>query len=450
MFKILKTAHESQLSDNKQAGKILLIDSFKSGEAAKSRLDEILKEKGNTISTEEYWIEEYTQVKNGDGLVDIEGLDYDFVDDFYFGRAIVRKGKNIGIIDEEFKEILARDEYSSIERYEYREIFDEPAAIIHYNEDNYRCYCDLNGNFIIRVGAGLNYGWQKNHLCRIPSDGIFIAYHTDSKWALVRLGPDSYGYDSYTDNYSNFGMYTFYDTEKKRFMLYGGLPGPEGTGEWSDNPYSAYSPFYGDVAIIERDGKHGLINSDEQILVEPKYAYINSFSDGLAAFQTTTKTKYIKDKNGKVQVITVSEGGKWGFVNKAGAEVIPAQYDTVSRFYDGYAAVKIGEKWGFINKKGELVIPLKYDSFEGIYLGGVAIVKEKGKYGLLSANLREDTGTIYSSIEFYSFTGNDRFDEPCFKVYVGDYYEKGYGLMEYDDEFYIIYKEGHFYKKQDI
>lgn len=446
MFRILKSI------EGVSSEKITIIDSFKTKAKAQNRLDEILEgSKYLSVSgvDEKYWIEEYTSVKNGERIVDIGDLDYDFVDDFYYGRAIVRDGDSIGIINEEFQEILECDKYSSIGHYKFSEEFDEPVAIVHYNEDNHVCLIDLDGNFIVKAGANLFYGWQKGHFCRIPSKGIFIAYCSDSKWVLIKLYPDRPNYDPYIGEFhSEPGQYTFYDTERRRFMIYGGNPGPEGTAEFSDYPYAATGPFSGDVAIIERNNRRGLINSDEMILVEPKYECIQQFSEGLAAFKTVTENKIIRDPIGKIKTVTLPGGGKWGFINKLGKEVIPAKFDDASRFYSGNAAVKIGQKWGFINSKGELIISPMYDSFIGIFVGGVSIVTLNGKYGLLSANLKEQTGTIYSYIEFDCFHGNDRFDEPCFRAFVGGYFD-GYGVPDYDELFYIVYKGGLFHMTRE-
>ena len=52
----------------------------------------------------------------------------------------------------------------------------------------------------------------------------------------------------------------------------------------------------------------------------------------------------------------VNQGGRWGFINKKGKEVIELKYDAVSRFVDGYATVKMGKTFGLIDTDGNLVI----------------------------------------------------------------------------------------------
>ena len=49
----------------------------------------------------------------------------------------------------------------------------------------------------------------------------------------------------------------------------------------------------------------------------------------------------------------IFKDGKYGFMNKAGYEVIPCQYDEVLDFHDGFARVKKNNQWLFIDKNGQ-------------------------------------------------------------------------------------------------
>ena len=80
-------------------------------------------------------------------------------------------------------------------------------------------------------------------------------------------------------------------------------------------------------------------------MIEARYEWASAFSEGLAA---------------------VSEGGKWGFVDRSGAAVVECQYDRVEDFLDGLARVNIGGhfggcvelgggKWYYIDKTGRTV-----------------------------------------------------------------------------------------------
>ena len=70
-----------------------------------------------------------------------------------------------------------------------------------------------------------------------------------------------------------------------------------------------------------------------------QYTNIESFSEGMAA---------------------VSKGGKWGFIDIYGNEIVPCEYSHVEKFSDGCAAVAKGNKYGFVDKSGKLFVPCKY------------------------------------------------------------------------------------------
>jgi len=71
------------------------------------------------------------------------------------------------------------------------------------------------------------------------------------------------------------------------------------------------------------------------------------------------------------------KNGKWGFLNSAGSFVIAPQFDWVSHFAEGLAAVMIGKKFGFIDETGALVIKAKYRD-AGDFSEGLARVKIGG------------------------------------------------------------------------
>ena len=91
------------------------------------------------------------------------------------------------------------------------------------------------------------------------------------------------------------------------------------------------------------------------------YVYYN-FHEGLAA------VKYSK------------HGGKWGFINKTGKLVIPAEFQNVLYgFHEGLSPVEINGKWGFIDKEGVLVIPNKFKNASPFH-DGIASVELNGNY----------------------------------------------------------------------
>jgi len=111
-----------------------------------------------------------------------------------------------------------------------------------------------------------------------------------------------------------------------------------------------------------------------------QYDYVGQFIDGITS---------------------VCNNSKWGFIDKAGREVIPLKYDAVM-FSDGMIAVRIDDKWGFVDRNGNELIPIVYDSvgsfsdgFAMVSGGGSLITTEWGtyyngsKWGLIDKSGRE-------------------------------------------------------------
>ena len=76
------------------------------------------------------------------------------------------------------------------------------------------------------------------------------------------------------------------------------------------------------------------------------------------------KLKHIyKRINDEELMIPFFENGKYG-INKGGKLFIPAQYDYISAYTDGFFIVEQGGKWGTIDKNGQMIIPLEYDALQ--------------------------------------------------------------------------------------
>lgn|SRR5574344_930537 len=95
--------------------------------------------------------------------------------------------------------------------------------------------------------------------------------------------------------------------------------------------------FKNDYAIVEKNGKQGLINVHGDIIVPMKYDWIDYFDQlypGMA----------------KVMV-----GNKYGLVGKDGKEIVKPIYDDIGTFQDNLAPVKKDGKDFYIDKKGKEV-----------------------------------------------------------------------------------------------
>ena len=81
--------------------------------------------------------------------------------------------------------------------------------------------------------------------------------------------------------------------------------------------------------------------------------------------------------------LLVKLNGAYGFCDRGGITVIPAQFASASIFSQGLAAVQIKGKNGYIDVNGKMVIPPTFES-GSIFLGNRASVRRSGKWGYIN------------------------------------------------------------------
>jgi hypothetical protein len=139
-------------------------------------------------------------------------------------------------------------------------------------------------------------------------------------------------------------------------------------------PRFAYvEEFAEGLASVDADGDgydDGYIDALGEIVLKPAYNYLGSFSEGLA----------MVDQDGP--------GGLQGYIDKTGATVIRPAYMYARYFRGGLAAVKkVDTGWGYIDKNGQYVIEPKYRS-AGDFSEGLAWVETLQGYGFIDRSGR--------------------------------------------------------------
>lgn len=483
MFKVFKEECIEGFDEQENSVVIKFLDSFKYEWQASNMLDDLYEKALNEqrdrhISRDEtqfhynasiyntelgksiphsirYYIEECRTVMNGDVQIDVSNQDFDFIDDFYYGRAVVKRYEKYGIVDEPFKIILPI-RFWAVTPYEQSSGSDlEPFARVDYEDNRDSRLVDLEGNFIVRA---------EGYLHRIPSD-YYYPYISDSRWVKLQIYSPEVSSEiwRYSDYDTPIGNYTFYDVERYSFFKFGNYPGPM---SFEENSCAAIDGFEGDVARFIMNNKCGLVNSDEKVLAEPQYEQLLAFSDGLSAFKTSGEYKYVNLRNGEIKQEYPEGGGKWGFIDKSGREVIPAQYDMVRPFSAGHAAFNLGGitivefpdvpeevegefppskyfrggKWGFIDIHGNVVIEAKYDWISPFAGGMIAIVCKDQKYGLITADLKNATDLIYERIR--PSRDADKLFSPVFVAYLYKGFDQKWGQNLYSEYEIVLQKDG--------
>lgn len=141
--------------------------------------------------------------------------------------------------------------------------------------------------------------------------------------------------------------------------------------EWAES-------FSEGLAMVTLGGKTGYIDNSGKFVIGPQfdisgnYTFGNEsvfgFSDGLAPFCIGN----FPDK-------------KYGCIDRHGTIKIPAQFDCIWQFSEGFAPFRTNknDKWGFINDKGQTVIPALYEMVAH-FSEGLAVVKlERDRFAFI-------------------------------------------------------------------
>lgn len=110
-----------------------------------------------------------------------------------------------------------------------------------------------------------------------------------------------------------------------------------------------------------------------EVIIECNYEEVSLFYEGLAAIKLNNR---------------------WGYIDKNGKNIIPCMFDSATYFNNGLALVTLNDKYGYINQLGHIVIPLQYDYADHFKYGVASVVVGK-KYGFI-----DKTGEVIIPIDF--------------------------------------------------
>lgn len=163
--------------------------------------------------------------------------------------------------------------------------------------------------------------------------------------------------------------------------------------------YDSVQEFHNGFARVELNEKWGFIDREGKEVIPPKYSLTGTFDHGVVVVG-----------NG-----TWEDGYTYGYVNKEGEEFVPVgtYSDASGQFFDDLAWVNtggqftrgcvIGGKYGFIDTSGKEVIPLKYDEVRN-FSDGVAVVRQGNNWSIIDTTGKKlvSLGSKYSYVSGFS------------------------------------------------
>lgn len=177
------------------------------------------------------------------------------------------------------------------------------------------------------------------------------------------------------------------------------------TGDWIVAPKFDSVGDYGDGAfvVVSVDEKWGVLDATGREIIPPTHAGVMNFSG--EAFGLSDGTAWaLADAAGRVLTpfhfeeldtslpplatgrqgrVAAREGGRWGFADlTTGRMAVPAKYDEVGRFSEGFAAVSLDAKVGYVDRDGREIVAPTFDGADE-FTDGMAAVRVENHWGYI-------------------------------------------------------------------
>jgi WG containing repeat len=137
---------------------------------------------------------------------------------------------------------------------------------------------------------------------------------------------------------------------------------------------SAGFRFFEGRAIFADGPMWGVLASDGNVVLNPKYDAIGDFSESLAFVRDRKQQYGFIDLSGKEVIppffegafsfsaglAPVKVGGKWGYIDATARFVIQPAFDHAQSFVEGLACVRVNRLWGYIDRSGAFVVPPRF------------------------------------------------------------------------------------------
>ncbi|NLN84139.1 MAG: hypothetical protein GX138_07285 [Firmicutes bacterium] len=373
--------------------------------------------------------------------------DYDSIDTFSEGLAIVIKDDKWGYIDTKGQEVIPLE-------YNWANSFDDGLALVAKGDDfQYKYgYIDQEGNEVVPlIYDWVGYFREGLAAIEIKEDDkvktgfvnkkgeVVIDPVYDLAWPFLegRAAVEMNEKWGYIDTEGNLVVPFKYDWAECFYNGYAAVAYErEGTDyftfvdkngkELFPAKYQYAHSFHEGLAVVGvdqgDDRKYGVIDTEGNEVVLPVYDWINDFQQGLSSAESE---------------------GRWGLINKEGRHVTPIKYDYIYPYLEDYASAIYQDKWGFLDLSGNEVIPFEYDLANG-FIDGLALVGKGEEYPGLDYGYVDKYGNEvvpliydYASVEF-----SEGLAAVSYKGYWGFIDESGNTIVDPQFDFAFWFEEG--------
>lgn len=180
-------------------------------------------------------------------------------------------------------------------------------------------------------------------------------------------------------------------------------------GDITINPQFDDMKKDGNLFIVSSGGRYGWCDEEGKFVINPQYGSVGEFCGAALA------------------PVKMKDEDDYGYINRAGEQVITPQFRLAMPFEDELAIVLVGRRFGLINEKGNYVVNPQYEAIMPFQKSKVAIAAaSENKCGLLDRSGKQVGGLVYedTSRDFVCLNsfGYYTLPEDKFAKAVSDYY----------------------------
>ena len=266
--------------------------------------------------------------------------------------------------------------------------YDENNNCLILQKDSKQGIADLNGNITININYDNIYISGKYVNAQIDDKIDIYDYSNKQKINMENvIGLNETSNEEYSIAIMNNGNFKILNNSDNKL---------------SEKEYDYLEYLYDNLFITVKDNKFGVIDFNENTVLECKYDNIRRISntkflladnknkkevllkdkilytsedmevfvkDNYIILQASADRKYFDYQGNEVKLSTLldkqlyanTQNNKWGFENKEEKQIIEPNYDFVTEFNEyGFAGIKQNGKWGVINQEGEVIVEPAY------------------------------------------------------------------------------------------
>lgn len=346
---------------------------------------------------------------------------YDEVNYFSEGLAVVMKGEKVGYINKSGKTVIQFN-------WDDAEAFHNGCAIVGKNDK----FGLINKNGELLIPA------EFEELSE-PVENICVAIQNDKALYLSKTGAviGELKFDIATDFQDGFAivgvddMFGLLSSNGNLILDFqfdqlawasSEILKAEGNGYWGlisrvgekllPFTYDAIGNFYGGRALVTKNGKCGFVDKQGRIVIPLDYRFTPNlletavFSNGYVLMSVKDKNIILDSTGVRIQfpgydntglpsegLIPVRKNKKWGYVDYSGRLKIPCSFDEAFSFSGGNAIASLSERRGVIDAEGKWILSPTYEDLSRS--GSNFILSLNGMFGLALKN-----GSILAPCEY--------------------------------------------------